>query len=434
MNVPPSGARLSRAHRRCVHVLLSDRRGSAFPGWFSFPTSLEAGYSFARRSTHGCGSNYEYVRGEAKSVWTHPGLWISLHLSAFSPTRLISHSSEHWDAGYTILCSVELNTAALASKCRFGFVRMRLLNSPTAHAEMRSQSTVAKSRKFQIEHKCVLRLAQSDVLLHSSCTYTLRGSTLQVCGLCVQYKTAVNPERRGIVVFSVLSTHMDKCTWCLGGRVSVAANPNIMGVWYLAQRHLSSGPSPLLLPAQWPFLWGSTGTPKRNPVCSNTFWVWIYFTITEKGPKPVITENTELKLYVYQARHLLPEGSWDTFQPLHSPSKGWSSRRWMDGCIKQASKVNLNVKVLILGALIRGSPHQWLLIRTATMSLVYLSTDSHEEAAVSERMTHAPSGALLCELAGQSQQTHSPALSHAPAAQPEFHVFTSGNCLIVCNA
>lgn len=118
---------------------------------------------------------------------------------------------------------------------------------------MWSQSTVAKSRKFQFEHKFVLRLAQSDLLLHSSCTYTLRGSPPLVCGLCVQYETALNPERREIIVFSLLSTHMDKCTWCLGGGVSVAATPNIMGVWYLAQRHLSSAPSPLLLPDQCPF-------------------------------------------------------------------------------------------------------------------------------------------------------------------------------------
>lgn len=74
----------------------------------------------------------------------------------------------------------------------------------------------------------------------------------------------------------------------------------------------------------------------------------------------------------------------------------------MDVCIKQATQVNLNVKVLILGALNRDSPYQQLLIRTATMSLVHLSTHSHEEAAIKEWTTHAPPGALLCELAGQS--------------------------------
>lgn len=100
---------------------------------------------------------------EKQNQFEHnPVLWLSLHLSAFSPTRLISHSSEHWDAVYTILCSVELTTAALASKWRFGFVRMSLLNYPTARAEMWSQSAVAKSLKFQFEHKFVLRLAQSD--------------------------------------------------------------------------------------------------------------------------------------------------------------------------------------------------------------------------------------------------------------------------------
>lgn len=284
-----------------------------------------------------------------------------------------------------------------------------------------------KSQTFQFERKFVLRLAQSDLLLHSSCTYTLRGSPPQVCGLCVQYKTALNPERREIILFSVLCTDIDKCTWCLlliwgFGTLPKGTSAVLHHLSCCQPSVLFCGP---LLGLQIEILcvWSS-----------NTFWVWKYFTITVKGPKPATTENTELKLYVYQAGHLLPEGSWDRLQPLHSPSNGWSSRRWMDGCIKQATKVNLNVKVLILGALSRDSPHQRLLIRTATMSLVYLSTHSHEEAAVKEWMTHAPSGALLCELAGQSQQTHSPALSHAPAAQPEFHVFTSSNCLIVCNA
>lgn len=43
--------------------------------------------------------------------------------------------------------------------------------------------------------------------------------------------------------------------------------------------------------------------------------------------------------------------------------------------------------------------------------------------------THTPPGALLCGLADRWQQTHSPALLHAPATQPKFHVFTFGQLL-----
>lgn len=247
--------------------------------------------------------------------------------------------------------------------------------------------------------------------------------------VCVfSIKQALNLERWEIIVFSALSTDMDKCTWCL-----------LLTLWGFGT--LPKGTSAVLhhLSCCQPsvlFCGGLLGLQIKI-LCvwsSNTFWVWKYFTITVKGQKNLQPQKTQSLNYMCvkpDTSCLKAAGTGSS--PSTPPSNGWSGRRWMGGCIKQASKVNLNVKVLILGALIRNSTHQRLLIRTATMGLVYLSTHSHEEAAVKEWMTHTPSGALLCELAGQSQQMHSPALSHAPAAQPEFHVFTSSNCLIVCN-
>lgn len=90
------------------------------------------------------------------------------------------------------------------------------------------------------------------------------GSPPQVCGLCVQYKTALNPERWEIIVFCVLSKHMDKCTLCLGGRVSVAATPNY---WGLVPCPKAPQQCSITSPAASPvsFLWAYTGTP--NPVC-----------------------------------------------------------------------------------------------------------------------------------------------------------------------
>lgn len=91
-----------------------------------------------------CGyrSKEEWV-GEARSLSTRPvhlkNCRVSLHLSAFSLTRLTSLSSRHWDAAHTVLSIVlsepatAVRRAALASKWLlvpdgFRFVRTSLLS------------------------------------------------------------------------------------------------------------------------------------------------------------------------------------------------------------------------------------------------------------------------------------------------------------------